>query len=838
MIKSVCFCFKVFTRCTIISIIFISLLFGGYIFNAYKDYNLTKEITPIILPLIEKKINTKLHYTSIKDSWKGRNIIFEINGFYIKNENFELTADKIIFKIDSIRSLLTKDLAIKEVKTVNSKINILNSESNNNDNRNELIIKYINRLNEIDIELTNNNLYIKEELFINNISLFKKKNENILSINYEDKVKSKIYYKINKENIDTLINIEGNTFYISKIMESTGHKDFLSNIYFNNVYNIIGDINLNLDLDFNLKSNNIDDYKININLNGNKVLLNNFKNITLTNTIGDLYYDKKGFYSNKIKANLNKKQTELKIYQKNNENITFDFKTTATTKELSELINFDLTPILSGKENFEGKYELNFNEKDFLEIKSEFNDINYKGKINIKEENGFLLESYLDYEDNMSIFDIKQGKNNIIIMLKNNEIYNINVGFNQKLIRTNKEKGFFINGFLNNTDVIELIEDLRYLNKNYNFVKNENEQQNNTIINMTLKDSKIEDYLFNTINFLYQNYQLSLSFDEEDIKGDIYYNDLTNNTSIEIEKLNINTDKTEKIINKNYIETSIDENNFNLFEKEINIDFKIKELTINNSIPLELKTNGSYKNNILNLEKIEINDENKNLVFNAQYIYDGNKNISELLKTSKDKDILKISDLNKIYKSNIKAKDIIIDGYLQWNGFKINEIGHSLNGFININVGKGNIPNKSTGVGFAKIFNLFDFESLLKMFTFDFNDVKDGFNFNSIKGSAEIKNNIVKITPRIIIDSNIFLLEIKGNVDYIKSEYDLDLEAVVPLMGKTPIIALFTGVAPEVVGVIWLLDKIAGDTINDAFSRTSFKIKGSFNNPVFKKKDK
>ena len=99
----------------------------------------------------------------------------------------------------------------------------------------------------------------------------------------------------------------------------------------------------------------------------------------------------------------------------------------------------------------------------------------------------------------------------------------------------------------------------------------------------------------------------------------------------------------------------------------------------------------------------------------------------------------------------------------------------------------------------------------------------------------KVNKNVVNIEPRIVLDSDLFILEFKGNINYIENTYDLDIDAIVPLLNKAPAIALFAGVAPEVVGVIWLVDKLAGDFISETFTRTEFKVSGSFENPVYTK---
>lgn len=841
--------FKFIIRLVFIFSISIILLIFGYVNFFCDDIKIIeKTVFEISNTKILKEYN--INFSEISEEWSLYGLNIKIKDLNVKKDNIEINTPSITASIDLIESIKLKKIKIKSITLNDPKILIKENKEIKKISKKNLILDVKNIIDEMyGIEIKINNLNIKDEnkkINLENIDLNKHKEQNKIFIHYNDRLKTYTEYKIVNENLIIHSNIKTNNYYLSKIIKHLGLKFTLDFIGLNDIYTVVGDLTSDVNLNFNLKNKVLDDYYAKIKMNGNKVVLNVHDSITLTNAIGNLYYTKdKGFYTDNIVANLNKRKTNLKITQDYNKGIDFDFETSANINTLSKIAHFELNKYFDGSDSFKGKYRLNFDKEDSLEVYSDFKNINYKTKTNLKKANGFKLKGFFDYEKEFMNFSIKQGTNSVKLRFIDNEFFNVDIGINKEIMEISKEKGFFISGYLENVILFNLFEDLK---KTYSVSSStEKNGEYDLKANITLNNLKIDDLSFKDVNLLYQNNVFSLLFDDDISLGSFYLNTTTKEIEINLEKLKINTSRAKKIIEKTKtdIEKSINDD-FSIDYKKIkeepnySIILNADEVIINNKKPFSIKTKIDLNNGIFKSDEIIITDSNEIFTLIAQYEYDLIKNITKIKQKNEKTPLLKIHDFNKLKKVYLKDQNISLEskkitllGYFSWSGFKINEIGKTLNANFSIDIKEGKIKENNASIGIAKTLNIFNFDAWFEMFTFDFDNIKSGLPFDSIKGNFKIKNNILNISPRIIVDSKLLFLEIKGDIDYVNSTYNLDIDAIVPLINKAPIIALFAGVAPEIVGVIWLVDKLAGEELNEMFSKTSFKVDGTFENPIY-----
>ena len=849
MINSLCFGIRFVTRFVFISLIFITLLIGGYLSIWHKDNSLIEEFRNPIIEKIEKITDINIEFKEIKEKWGLNTSKIIIPELKLENKDFNIKAKDIKLGFKTIESIKNKEILITSIKVKDLDILLKGSKEKFSQKEKEQKIKNtLEKLKKLSLNIENITFKMpSNEINLTDLKILKEKDSNYTILSYKDKIEIQLTHEIKKDIFSFNSEIKTNNFYLKKIFKLSGNQKLLDFIHFDKMYKIVGDLKANINFDYDLSKEEFTDYKIDLALNGNKVILKDYDSITLTNTIGNLYYDKKGFYSNKIKGSLNKRKTYLEIEQKSKDNIIFSFETSADIKKLSEIARFPLDKILKGRDSFKGYYELNFNKKDKLHVESDFEKIDFINKPPFETTKGFELNGYFDYDKEQMNFNISQGKNSIKLNFIEGKFYNVGVGINKKSTRKQTEKGFFIFGEINNVDVFDLVD---YLDKTNDSFKGYDKQIDNdfeTNINLSLFNAKVETQVHKEINFSYQNNILALTIDEELASGYLYFNQITNEIDIMLDKMKVIPSDAKNIIENKIdkekaIETIKTVDYKNIFNKNYKINIDIKDLYIGEDDNSHtFKANGYIENGFLLLDKILVTDKNDNFEINTKYTYDSIKNFSKLEKLSKDIPLIEIKNIKNIQKSNglienqFETEGIILDGELSWMGFKPLQMGKTMNGNLNLEVKKGYIPKNFTGVGFLKTINLFNFDSWLKMFTFNFEEIESGLHFNSIKGGFKINKNVVNIEPRIVLDSDLFILEFKGNMNYIENTYDLNIDAIVPILNKAPAIALFAGVAPEVVGVIWLIDKLAGDFISETFTRTKFNVSGSFDNPIYTK---
>lgn len=845
---------KYIIRFTIILTLLVALLIGGYTAFLHKDYSVINNLETTITKIISEKLNTDIEIASVSESWSLSSVYFTLNDVSIKHKNNELIANNIKIGFQPLPLILQKELIINEIYFNEGVLNIADKDAiitkekaEEKESRTELLY-WLNQLTKTKIEIKNISILMPEEnIDLKNISVKKSANDMMFTADYNNNVGVNFYYTVNEEievaTFKAQINSSRNK--LKSMIAYAGKQSLLDFIYFDDIYTVIGDLKSDIFFSYNYKENQFSDYAIQIHLDGNKIVLKSYDQITLTNARGTLYYDKKGFYSNKIKGNLDKKSSILHIEQKNENNITFNFETKADIEKLSEIANYPLEKILTGSDSFKGFYELNFDSADRLVVESDFKDINYVTETNLKIEDGFHLEGFFDYEKDRMNFDIQQGTNEISLNFLEGQFHNISIGVNKTMTTQHKEKGFFVNGLIRNVEIVSFLKDIKKLGDKFNNKDQESDHVDfETQISINLQDTIIETETYKNIDFLYQNNTVSLTVDEDAATGYLYYDEITNDLEINLEKFRVKSNDAKTIMTEEII-PKVKKSNIdlkNIFQKDATVRIEIKDLKFDDmKNGFNFVAEGEIQNQILELNEIKLSDKEKTFLIEGVYQYDSIKDKSLLLKKDEYTPLIRVFDIDKFQKeikgvsSGITSKLITLDGELSWNGLNINQIGKSLSGHINLDVQEGQIPKDFQGVGILKTMNLFNFDSWLQMFSFNFESIEKGLHYNSIKGEFKIENNVVKIEPRIILDSDLFILEMRGEIDYIESLYSLNLEAVVPLLNKAPAIALFAGVAPEVVGIIWLVDKLAGDIISDTFTRANFDVSGTFENPVFKK---
>ncbi|MFV9997204.1 MAG: AsmA2 domain-containing protein YhdP [Arsenophonus endosymbiont of Dermacentor nuttalli] len=135
----------------------------------------------------------------------------------------------------------------------------------------------------------------------------------------------------------------------------------------------------------------------------------------------------------------------------------------------------------------------------------------------------------------------------------------------------------------------------------------------------------------------------------------------------------------------------------------------------------------------------------------------------------------------------IKQAPFKIDFDLNWTAVPWQFAVDSLNGNLSFNLAKGGIAQMGGG-GAGQLLRFVSFDALLRKLQLDFSDTfSNDFEFDSIRGRANIKNGILN-TDDFYIDGLMADIAIHGKIDLIRR--DMNLEAVI-----TPEISATVGVA-------------------------------------------
>lgn len=193
---------------------------------------------------------------------------------------------------------------------------------------------------------------------------------------------------------------------------------------------------------------------------------------------------------------------------------------------------------------------------------------------------------------------------------------------------------------------------------------------------------------------------------------------------------------------------------------------------------------------------------------------------------------LEISDAGKIlarsgYPNTVKSGSGKLQANLAWQGRPDEFDVASLNGTLKLDTGKGQFLKMDPGIG--KLLSVLSLQSLPKRITLDFTDVfSEGFQFDSIKGNAVVKNGVME-TQDLSIDGSSAKVTMKGSIDLDRETQEMRVRILPTLGDSVSLLGAFA--AGPVVGVGTLLvNKVLGDPLDKLVS-FEYNISGSWRDP-------
>lgn len=194
--------------------------------------------------------------------------------------------------------------------------------------------------------------------------------------------------------------------------------------------------------------------------------------------------------------------------------------------------------------------------------------------------------------------------------------------------------------------------------------------------------------------------------------------------------------------------------------------------------------------------------------------------------------LLEISDAGKIlarsgYPNTVKGGSGKLAANLSWAGTPDEFNYATLNGAFKLDTGKGQFLKMDPGVG--KLLGILSLQALPKRITLDFTDVfSDGFQFDSIKGNAQISNGVLD-TQDLRLDGSAAKVTMKGSVDLNSETQDLRVKILPTLGDSVSLLGAFA--AGPLVGISSLIvNKILGNPL-DKLASFEYNVSGTWSDP-------
>lgn len=194
--------------------------------------------------------------------------------------------------------------------------------------------------------------------------------------------------------------------------------------------------------------------------------------------------------------------------------------------------------------------------------------------------------------------------------------------------------------------------------------------------------------------------------------------------------------------------------------------------------------------------------------------------------------LLEISDAGKIlarsgYPKTVKDGSGKLAANLSWDGTPGKFNYATLDGTLKLDTGKGQFLKMDPGAG--KLLGILSLQALPKRITLDFADVfSDGFQFDSIKGSAQISNGVLD-TQDLRLDGSAAKVTMKGSVDLNNETQNLRVKVLPTLGDSVSLLSAFT--AGPVIGLgSLLINKVLGNPLDNLVS-FEYNVSGTWSDP-------
>ena len=194
--------------------------------------------------------------------------------------------------------------------------------------------------------------------------------------------------------------------------------------------------------------------------------------------------------------------------------------------------------------------------------------------------------------------------------------------------------------------------------------------------------------------------------------------------------------------------------------------------------------------------------------------------------------LLEISDAGKIlarsgYPKTVKDGSGKLAANLSWDGTPGKFNYATLDGTLRLDTGKGQFLKMDPGAG--KLLGILSLQALPKRITLDFTDVfSDGFQFDSIKGSAQISNGVLD-TQDLRLDGSAAKVTMKGSVDLNSETQDLRVKILPTLGDSVSLLGAFAGGPVVGLGSL-LINKVLGNPLDNLVA-FEYNVSGTWSDP-------
>ena len=182
------------------------------------------------------------------------------------------------------------------------------------------------------------------------------------------------------------------------------------------------------------------------------------------------------------------------------------------------------------------------------------------------------------------------------------------------------------------------------------------------------------------------------------------------------------------------------------------------------------------------------------------------------------------------YAPTINSRRFNAQVALNWPGSPAGFALKRSSGSLAVQAEDGSLHSGEASADALRVFGLLNFNALTRRLRLDFSDLfGKGMAYDNFSGEAVLTNGLLQTMSPLEMDGPSARLQLDGSLDLASDRVDMGLLVTLPVTNNLPLAAIIAG-APQIGGVLFLVDRILGDKVA-RFASVRYRISGNWQQP-------
>ena len=182
------------------------------------------------------------------------------------------------------------------------------------------------------------------------------------------------------------------------------------------------------------------------------------------------------------------------------------------------------------------------------------------------------------------------------------------------------------------------------------------------------------------------------------------------------------------------------------------------------------------------------------------------------------------------YAPTISSRNFNAQVTLDWPGSPAGFALKRSSGSLDVQAEDGTLHSGESSAEALRVFGLLNFNALARRLRLDFSDLfGKGIAYDTFSGEAVLTRGLLQTLAPLEMDGPGVKLQLDGTLDLAADRVDMGLLVTLPVTNNLPLAAIIAG-APQIGGVLFLVDRILGDRVA-RFASVRYRVNGSWKQP-------